>query len=128
MGIRHSYNAWAQQYDTNKNKTRDMEGVALRETLAPFNVSSCLEIGCGTGKNSVWFAGKATSLTSVDFSEEMLKHAKEKVTAMNVQFVQADITDEWNFTGREYYDLVTFSLVLEHISNLDYILKKHPAH
>jgi len=124
MSIQQSYNAWAQQYDTNINKTRDLEAIALRETVAPLMVASCLEIGCGTGKNSIWLAEKVGSLTSVDFSEEMLMHAKEKVTAGHVRFVQADINQHWHFAETATYDLVSFSLVLEHISDIDAVFKK----
>jgi ubiquinone/menaquinone biosynthesis C-methylase UbiE len=122
MEIQHAYNQWASQYDTNANKTRDLEAVALRNTLNNFPFSNCLEIGCGTGKNTEWFITKATQVTSVDFSEEMLVKAKEKITAANVQFIQADIKNNWAF-GNDF-DLVSFSLVLEHIENLDLIFAK----
>lgn len=124
MGIQQSYNAWAEQYDTNINKTRDLEAVALRQTLAPLKLNACLEIGCGTGKNTVWLAEKAASLTSVDFSEEMLQKAKEKVTAGHVKFIQADINKDWHFAEGAAYNLVSFSLVLEHISDIDAVFSK----
>jgi ubiquinone/menaquinone biosynthesis C-methylase UbiE len=118
-----SYNAWASQYDTNKNRTRDLEALALQQMLGhqPFN--SVLEIGCGTGKNTAWLSSRCAQLTAVDFSDEMLLVAKEKVQAKNVRFISADITEEWNF-GQEKYDLVTFSLVLEHIDDLEKIFRK----
>jgi ubiquinone/menaquinone biosynthesis C-methylase UbiE len=50
MNIKEAYNHWAKQYDTNLNKTRDLEAVALRESLANISFQTCLEIGCGTGK------------------------------------------------------------------------------
>lgn len=31
--IKKAYNLWEAQYDTNINKTRDMESLSLRETL-----------------------------------------------------------------------------------------------
>lgn len=53
----------------------------------------------------------------------MLAKAKEKITSDRVQFIQADITTGWTFRkGR--YDLVCFSLVLEHIDNLDPIFSE----
>ncbi|MEJ7678640.1 MAG: methyltransferase domain-containing protein [Segetibacter sp.] len=57
------------------------------------------------------------------FSDEMLAKAKEKITLDHVYFKQADITENWTFRN-ETYDLVSFSLVLEHIENLDYIFKE----
>jgi ubiquinone/menaquinone biosynthesis C-methylase UbiE len=117
MEIQHVYNQWASQYDTNANKTRDLEAISLRKTLQHIPFTNCLEIGCGTGKNTEWFVTKSTQVTSVDFSEEMLAKAKQKVTVPNVQFIQADIKNDWAF-GNDF-DLVSFSLVLEHIENLD---------
>lgn len=126
MNVEQAYNIWAEQYDTNNNKTRDIEAKALRECLAGLGFDSCLEIGCGTGKNTQWLVQKAQTVTAVDFSGEMLARAREKVTAPNVVFKQADITHEWDFaTGK--YGLITFSLVLEHIQNLDYIFKQCAA-
>jgi ubiquinone/menaquinone biosynthesis C-methylase UbiE len=122
MNIKNAYNQWALQYDTNANKTRDLEAIVLRNILNDIPFSNCLEIGCGTGKNTEWFATKATKITSVDFSEEMLAKAKQKITATNVQLVQADIKNDWEF-GNDF-DLVSFSLVLEHIENLDDIFAK----
>jgi predicted TPR repeat methyltransferase len=127
MTIQQAYNSWAAQYDTNKNKTRDLEGQTLRQTVdalfAEKKLEYCLEIGCGTGKNTEYLVQKAQSLTSVDFSEEMLAKAKEKITSDTVQFVQADITKPWFFATNRY-DLVSFSLVLEHIEDLGAIFSK----
>ena len=120
MNTQQAYNKWAAQYDTNNNKTRDLEAAALQNTLSTISFDSCLEIGCGTGKNTAWLIGKATHITAVDLSPEMLAKAKEKVMATNVTFVQADVTTPWIFTNKKY-DLVSFSLVLEHIEHLDFI-------
>lgn len=120
MDTRQAYNLWASQYDTNDNKTRDLEGLALRAALDKLTFEFCLEIGCGTGKNTVWLLNRSTSVTAVDLSDEMLTKAKEKVTSDRVTFIQADITAAWSFRSRPY-DLVTFSLVLEHIENLEHI-------
>lgn len=123
MNTQEAYNNWASQYDTNLNKTRDLEGQALRTTLSAIAFENCLEIGCGTGKNTEWFIEKAKKVTAVDLSEEMLAKAKEKLTDDRVQFLQADITSSWTFRN-QLYDLVSFSLVLEHIDNLDHIFKE----
>ena len=121
--IRHAYNQWSAQYDTNENKTRDLEGKALRQVLAPLSFHDCLEVGCGTGKNTVWLAQKAGSVTAVDLSEEMLQKAKEKITTGHVRFLLADIKQPWLF-GHQKFDLVTFSLVLEHIEDLHFVFRE----
>jgi ubiquinone/menaquinone biosynthesis C-methylase UbiE len=123
MNVQQAYNKWADQYDTNNNKTRDLEAISLRTTLTNVQFVNCLEIGCGTGKNTEWLITKCKTVVAVDLSEEMLAKARLKINAENVQFVQADITSNWNFSN-EKFDLVTFSLVLEHIENLNDIFQK----
>ena len=123
MSIQKAYNSWASQYDTNKNRTRDLEAVALRATLKNILFEYCLEIGCGTGKNTEWLMRRAIHVTAVDLSEEMLKRAERKVSSNKVAFIQADVTQDWDFRNQQY-DLVSFSLVLEHISDLGHIFKE----
>jgi 2-polyprenyl-3-methyl-5-hydroxy-6-metoxy-1,4-benzoquinol methylase len=121
MKIQEAYNIWAAQYDTNINKTRDLEAVALKNCLNNLKFESCLEIGCGTGKNTEWLLSKSKEITAVDLSEEMLTKAKNKINSDKVKFVQADINEDWGFVKNKRFDLITFSLVLEHIENLENI-------
>ncbi|HMC96896.1 MAG TPA: methyltransferase domain-containing protein, partial [Flavobacteriales bacterium] len=117
MDIRSAYDTWAAHYDTDRNRTRDLEAIALRKTLAALPADHCLEIGCGTGKNTEWLVTHCGHVTAVDFSTAMLAQAKQKIASDRVRFVQADITQPWTF-AEGLYDLVTFSLVLEHIADL----------
>ena len=123
MDTREAYNQWAAQYDINENRTRDLEGIALRESLSNISFGNCLEIGCGTGKNTAWLIEKATHITCVDFSEEMLSRARLKIRTNQVEFIQADIRTAWTFNKR-LFDLVIFSLVLEHIGDLDHVFRE----
>lgn len=123
METQKAYDLWAAQYDTDRNRTRDLEAIALRETVADFAVSRCLEIGCGTGKNTEWLATHCGHVSAVDFSREMLALARKKVTSEKVRFVEADITQPWTFLDGTY-DLITFSLVLEHVEDLEPVLEK----
>jgi len=123
MNVKEAYQIWSKQYDTNDNKTRDLEAKALQETLSKINFEDVLEFGCGTGKNTIWLQHQAKQITAVDFSEAMLAIASEKVKSTNTQFVIADINKPWDFTN-EKFDLVTYSLVLEHIENIDTVFEK----
>jgi predicted TPR repeat methyltransferase len=123
MNVNEAYKTWADIYDTNINKTRDLEAISLRETLAFIKFDKCLEIGCGTGKNTECLMSFANNIIAVDLTPEMLFKAKEKIKSKKVTFVQADINDDWTFVSHKV-DLIVFSLVLEHIENLDSIFKK----
>jgi len=123
MSVQLAYQFWSEIYDSNENKTRDLEGVCMRAILQEISFSNCLEIGCGTGKNTVWLETKAQHVTAVDLTPAMIEKAKQKVQTKKVTFEIADINQDWNFT-KEKYDLATFSLVLEHIENLIPIFEK----
>ena len=97
MQTQDAYNNWAKTYDTVINKTRDLEAKAIRISLEHETPGHILEIGCGTGKNTQWLVNKCRYLTAIDFSPEMLKIAREKITDDRVQFTQADITKQWTF-------------------------------
>ncbi|MFD1466858.1 class I SAM-dependent methyltransferase [Hymenobacter caeli] len=127
--IADAYDQWADQYDTNQNKTRDLEGHALRTLLDSLErpLASVLEIGCGTGKNSEWLVTRAQQVVGVDFSLEMLARAQAKVQAENIRFEFADITEPWEFTDQKF-DLITFSLVLEHVEDLRFVFAQTLAH
>lgn len=121
--VKDAYQIWSNQYDTNDNKTRDLEGIALQNILSTINFNTVLELGCGTGKNTVWLESNSQQLTAVDFSDAMIVKATEKVNSSHVTFINADINNPWNFTN-EKFDLISFSLVLEHIEDLDAIFNK----
>jgi 2-polyprenyl-3-methyl-5-hydroxy-6-metoxy-1,4-benzoquinol methylase len=127
MNVKEAYKNWAEQYDTNINKTRDLEAISLRDTLCEIKFEKCLEIGCGTGKNTEWLITKGKNLVAVDISDEMLAIAKQKITNKSVTFLKADVTKSWGFTS-ETFDLVVCSLVLEHIENIQNIIKHIADH
>ncbi len=123
MKIDQAYDLWAEIYDTNVNKTRDLEKHAAQTILAKYEFSSVLDLGCGTGKNSTWLSARAKKLLGVDFSQKMLQLAREKINGTHVGFLQADINKPWRFSEKKF-DLVSCSLVLEHIKNLNFIFEQ----
>ena len=120
MKIQAAYNTWADTYDAMRNQTRDTEAAAIRELLAEVDFAEVIEIGCGTGKNTEWLATRATQVTAVDFSTEMLNKARAKIGRDKVRFQQADITQQWAFVTQPV-DLITCSLVLEHIQDVGFV-------
>lgn len=123
MSIANAYNSWAEQYDHNRNRTRDLDARATQETLAKYRFQTVLELGCGTGKNTQWLLRRAERIIGLDFSVGMLEKAREKIKAPNVEFRQADLNQEWEIKD-QFADLVTSSLTLEHIEDLAHIFRQ----
>lgn len=121
MQTKDAYNNWSEIYDSVENKTRDLEAKELRSVLNNIQVDRILEIGCGTGKNTGWLVENCNQLTAVDFSNKMLQLAKQKIKNNKVVFTEADITKPWAFSKA---DLITCSLVLEHIEDLGFIFNQ----
>ena len=123
MSIENAYNIWAHQYDTNVNRTRDLDKKCTIETLNNLVFKNVLELGCGTGKNTELLLNKAEKIIGLDFSQEMLNKAKEKISDKRVIFKKADLTKDWKIENN-FADLITSSLTLEHIKNLDHVFSQ----
>ncbi len=75
------------------------------------------------GKTQNGCLEKADEIIALDFSEKMLMKAAEKIKSKKVKFIQTDLNKQWNVENN-YADFITCSLVLEHISNLDFIFSQ----
>lgn len=52
-----------------------------------------LEVGCGTGTNSIWLARQGFSVLGVEIAEEAVEHAKQKKKneSLSCDFVVMDL-------------------------------------
>ncbi|MDX2117979.1 MAG: class I SAM-dependent methyltransferase [Planctomycetota bacterium] len=115
--IDNAYDRWAASYDADFNRTRDLDGAVMRDTFAGQRFDAILELGCGTGKNTLLLESCCTRLVGVDFSDQMLALAREKVRSPHVSFVHGDITKPLAAPDASF-ELVTCNLVLEHVEHL----------
>jgi len=123
MSVQQAYDDWSSFYDTDVNRTRDLDRQITREILAGRQFGSILEIGCGTGKNTVFLAEIGRMVHALDFSEGMIARARAKVRAANVRFSMADLARRWPCEDGAY-DLVVCNLVLEHIEGLGFVFSE----
>lgn len=118
-----AYADWAATYDSDRNLTRDLDEQVTRAALENQRFESALELGCGTGKNSIFLSGIATKVQALDFSEAMIARAREKAAFDNVIFSIADITRTWPVANSSV-DLISCNLVLEHIDILFFVFSE----
>jgi len=120
MNVLAAYAEWSHTYDDDRNLTRDLDEEVTRRTFAGKRYKTILEIGCGTGKNTSLFAHAADSVQAIDFSAEMIERARRRLSAGNVEFSVADLTEHWPVVDSSI-NLISCNLVLEHIENLPFI-------
>jgi malonyl-CoA O-methyltransferase len=120
MKIRDAYDLWAATYSADHNLTRDLDAIVTAQALKQRRYETILEIGCGAGKNTGLLAQIGKTVHAVDFSRGMMAKARTAVSAKNVRFTEADLTQMWPVKSGAV-DLIVCTLVLEHIADLNFI-------
>jgi len=117
MSIQDAYDDWSASYDRDENLTRDLDRLVTQQALGNRAVNTVLEAGCGTGKNTQFFAATGRRVCAMDFSRGMMEIARAKIQTTNLDFVLADITRPWPCEANAF-NLVSCNLILEHIREL----------
>lgn len=92
-----SFDNAAEKYDTNFTHTeigtlqRNLVYENLQKQLK--NVSTILEINCGTGEDAIWLAQQNFDVTATDISEKMIAVAQSKANLKNLTFKVLDINN-----------------------------------
>lgn len=117
MSVQEAYNRWAELYDDNHNRTRDLNMQCLRRADLPLAGARVFEAGCGTGLNTEFLAGQGAQIVAMDFSEAMLERARARVGRSSARFELGDVTHPWPAED-DSCDLAVITLVLEHVEDL----------
>lgn len=84
--------------------------------IYPTKPLKLLEIGCGEGRDAIFFTRNGFDVTAFDISETGINKAKQLAikSRVNVNFFQSDLK---NFKPAETYDVIYSSGVLHHITD-----------
>ena len=115
-GIREGYDRWSPIYDHDLNPLPALEEPVVRAAAGEVKGLRVLDLGCGTGRHTVWLAQGGAHVTAVDFSEGMLAQARQKLGAHAVRWLVHDLHQALPFENGEF-DLIVNGLVLEHLNN-----------
>jgi ubiquinone/menaquinone biosynthesis C-methylase UbiE len=113
-----AYDDWAETYDSDLNRTRDLAAKVLRQAGHELAGRKVIEVGCGTGRNTTWLAEQAAEIIALDFSKQMLAKARERVLDQRVRFVQHDVLATWPLDDSSA-DVIVAMLILEHVKQLE---------
>jgi len=117
LPIRAGYDRWATVYDHDANPLPALEEPLVRAAAGEVHGLAVLDLGCGTGRHSLWLADAGAEVTAIDFSEGMLAEARRKPGAAAVRFLVHDLHEPLPFPDGAF-DLAVSGLALEHLRDL----------
>jgi ubiquinone/menaquinone biosynthesis C-methylase UbiE len=121
--VRSGYDRWSEVYDHDLNPLVALEEPVVHETIGDVKGLAVLDLGCGTGRHSLWLARAGATVTAVDFSEGMLNEARRKHGASAVRFVTHDLHLPLPFEAAAF-DRIVSGLVLEHLHDLEFVFRE----
>lgn len=116
-------------YDRNAEKYSNMEYngdfffqesihiPAIRRIVETLSFNDVLDIGCGTGLFSRFFANMNKNVYAIDMSNNMLNFARKTSRESKITFFKGNILN-YDFKGQKF-DLLFASFVVNYFDNLD---------
>lgn len=116
LDVAAAYDVWAASYDGYDNPMVFAASYALSQASLPLSQKTCLEFGCGTGRNLAALATRGVSnLIGFDLSSAMLAEARKRDASWTL--FQADMSAPIPLADQSA-DFILFSLTLEHVAEL----------
>jgi SAM-dependent methyltransferase len=110
------YRVWSQSYDR-PLRLFPIEAPPVHRRVDALPIGVALDAACGTGRHSEYLAESGHDVIGVDRSEEMLQHARAKISG--ARFVHGDLTALP--VEPESVDAALCALALVHVADLDVV-------
>lgn len=77
-----------------------------KHKILPQSSQKAIDLGCGSGFQSVALAALDFDVTAVDFNQTLLEELKIRDTCGVIEVIQSDILDPANYSGKAPFELV----------------------
>ncbi len=116
------YGEWADTYEEAVPDLLDIKTLETIVTVPWMKKTECLDLGCGTGRIAAWLGGRKgiTAIDGIDLTPEMLQRAKDKDIYRTLSVGSVEETG----LSSNKYDLLTMSLVDEHLPSLSRVYQE----
>lgn len=118
---RNFWNKQAKRFNSDDDPEMDRLVIRSRQYIGKSDV--VLDFACGAGVSTYKMADSVASITGVDYSEEMIRYARQRCAAKNnVGFVAGTIDSP--SIGTETFDVVVAYNILHLLDDIDGLIKR----
>ncbi|HET9532594.1 MAG TPA: methyltransferase domain-containing protein [Blastocatellia bacterium] len=105
--------------------SENIERPAIASLASDLGGKRLLDMGCGSGTYSLWFAGRGAQVTGMDLSPVMVSMAQEKARAegLDIRLLAGDLNRPLPFEDGEF-DIVFTATVLHYVEDLSSVMKE----
>ncbi len=118
LSNKEGYDRWSEFYDDDDIPLNLLEESVVERDLGDLRGLRVLELGCGTGRQTLAMARRGAQITAIDQSSGMLEKAIAKSKEFSIDYQAHDLDTQLPYAP-ETFDRVVSFLVLEHIVKLE---------
>jgi ubiquinone/menaquinone biosynthesis C-methylase UbiE len=127
LDVKKTWNACGEAFDrfttAADSFSENIERPAVEQLIGDLAAIRLLDLGCGSGTFSVWFAHRGALVTGIDLSQTMVSLAEQRAKQQGVdaEFRVADIREPLPFEASQF-DLVFTGTALHYVDNIDSLM------
>lgn len=118
MDPQRGYDRWSEIYDTELNPLVLLEGPVVRAWVGDPRGLCVADVGCGTGRHSLWLAQCGAAVDAYEASAGMIAKAREKLVNHEVSLREHAFPEPLP-AADQTYDVVLLALVADHLADLE---------